>query len=387
MARNSYKKSTVNGITYYYKQIEIGWSSDGKRKRKVLRGKTVSELEEKIREFNKLQELGGIGESSNITFVTFFNDWLYNINLPDKKPSTQERYEGLYLNYIKNSSISNLKLSKINAIKIQEFYNSLITEKSVTASTIHSIHKLIKPCLNYAYRNGNTVRDFGASGLIKLPKKESNKEEVTVLSIEEQHLFIKSLINNKDRIIYLTALGTGLRLGELLGLKWSDIHFIDGTISVQRSIKRVKDIKTKKSSIIEQDPKTYKSKRTIPLPDVLLNELKKHKKEQSELKLLLGSDYKDKNLIFSTEFGNYFEPNNINKRFKKALKKAGINPIKFHSLRHTYATRLFEKDVPLKTVSELLGHTDINITANTYTHVLENKKIEAVQQLNNILIL
>lgn len=388
MARNTYKKTIINGHEYYYKQIELGWGVDGKRKRKVIRAKTVKELETKLKDYEKLNE-GNNAATKDILFNKFMKDWLYNVHLKrNLKGSTITRYDGIYRNYLEKSAIGKLKMSKINSLKIQEFYSMLLKD-GVTTSTIEFIHKLVRPCLQYAYKTGYTQRDFGANGLIILPKSDNTIEdeeerEVEVLTVEEQKQFIASLEEDNDRLIYLIALGTGLRLGELLGLKWDIIDLKEGTLKVRMSIKRVKDINTGISKIIEQKPKTKSSIRTVPIPSNLVKELKTLKLQQKKHKLSMGNLYTDNNLVFATNTGSYIEPGNLAKRFKKALTKANIKEIKFHSLRHTYATRLFENKVPLKTVSSFLGHADISTTANIYVHVLQEEKVKSAEVINNL---
>lgn len=184
------------------------------------------------------------------------------------------------------------------------------------------------------------------------------------------------------------ALGSGLRIGELLGLKWNDINFENKELKISRSIKRVKcfdensDTKTK---IIEQLPKTKYSIRTIPLPEVIINELKRHKNIILKERLKAGEIYKDNDLVFPNEIGGYIDARNLTKRYKRVLSRANIPYRKFHALRHTYATRLFENGVSLKVIQVLLGHSSMEITANIYTHVLPDEKVRAVDVLDRCL--
>jgi integrase len=272
------------------------------------------------------------------------------------------------------------KIKNIKVIDIQKFYNSLELE-GTTPNTIKMIHKIIKPFLNYLYINGFTIKDLGSAGLLKLPKIEKKNNIMTVLTLEEQEEFIKSLNGNSDRMLYLFALGTGLRLGELLALTWNYIK--DNMVTVNKNIKNVK-INNKWTILLQDAPKTKKSNRTVPIPQNILCELEKHKLIQDDIKSKASEMYNDNNIIFATDFGTYIDPSNLNRRFKKLLEKAKISPIKFHSLRHTYATRLFENDIQPKTVSNLMGHEDIQTTLNLYTWVLDSQKNKAVEVLDNI---
>lgn len=186
----------------------------------------------------------------------------------------------------------------------------------------------------------------------------------------------------------MLVFGTGLRIGEALGLKWNDINFKDSTLTVSRTFKRVHLVNNKnsekKTEILEMEPKTKSSKRTIPIPTNVLKELKQHKKRQAEEKLKAGEIYVDNDLIFPNEIGEPTDTRNLTRSYERALKKTGIEYKNFHSLRHTYATRLFENDVPLKTVQVLMGHSNIKTTADIYTHVMPDEKAKAVEKLNNL---
>lgn len=377
-------KEIVNGITYYYKMIELGRDSNGKRIRKKFRAKTVRELQKKIDEYNASKNINYL-ESTTIYFRDFLKKWLYDIHMKNLKPSTKERYNTLYNKSLKNSSLGMIKLNKINALEVQNFYTEL-SSNNVSDNLIRNIHKLVRPCLTYAYANGFTIRDFGATGLIKLPQKKCKSiSEQDVFTLTEQKKFINSIDNDENKALYITALSTGLRLGELLALYWSDIDFENATLSVNRTIKRVKDIDTNKSSLIISTPKTQNSIRNISLPDKLIPILKNHKKSQQEMILKLGNKYINKEIVFATPLGTFQDDSNVRKHYKNILKKNSIRSIKFHGLRHTFATRLFEAKVPVKVVSELLGHSSIDTTLNIYVHVLDELKSDAAKIINTII--
>ncbi|WP_371414833.1 tyrosine-type recombinase/integrase [Caloramator sp. E03] len=223
--------------------------------------------------------------------------------------------------------------------------------------------------------------------IIPKNKSEIENKEIEIFSDEEIKAFKDALKNHRLKCLFLMALGTGMRQGELLALKWDDIDFNNCEVRVNKSIKNVKIIAsdgTSKREIIEQTPKTQTSNRIIPLPSNLINILKEHKQLQEKEKKEAGNSYNDNKLVFATGIGNPITTKNLFNIYKSLLNKAGIKHKKFHSLRHTYATKLFEKGVPLKTVQTLLGHSDISITAEIYTHVMPKEKISAVEKLNDL---
>lgn len=222
--------------------------------------------------------------------------------------------------------------------------------------------------------------------MVNIPvEKKENKLEI--LTLEQQKSFIKSIDGHKLEVLFLIALGTGLRLGELLGLKWSDIDFKNFSLTVKRTLQRTYFIdKTgnRELKVLAQDPKTSNSYRTVPIPKDVLNKLKEHKVNQNTDILKAGELYRNDNYVFCNELGVTIDDKRPLRNLKSILNSLNIEPIKFHGLRKTYATRLFENDVPPKTVQVLMGHYDISITLNIYTQVMEDKKVEAVEKLDKI---
>ncbi len=225
--------------------------------------------------------------------------------------------------------------------------------------------------------------------MVTLPKDNSTKE-IKVLTTNQQKLFIEAIKDHNLEVLFLVALGTGLILGELFGLKWSDIDFSNCTLTVNRTLQRVTEISrdgNRESMIIEQLPKTKNSIRTVPIPQNILSRLKDYKLEQNKNRLKLGEAYLNNDYVFCNDLGYPIDDKRPARNLKSILTKLNIEPIKFHGLRHTYATRLFEANVPPKTVQVLMGHYDISITLDIYTHVMEDTKLEAVDRLNEIFVL
>ena len=225
--------------------------------------------------------------------------------------------------------------------------------------------------------------------MVTLPKDNTTKE-IKVLSSDQQKLFIEAIKGHNLEVLFLVALSTGLRLGEILGLKWSDIDFDTCTLTVNRTLQRVTQIDrngNRESKVIEQLPKTKNSIRTIPIPKNILIKLKDYKVEQSKNRLKLGDLYSNNDYVFCDKLGYPIDDKRPARNLKSILTKLDIEPIKFHGLRHTYATRLFESNVPPKTVQVLMGHYDISITMDVYTKVMPEKKLEAVEKLNDIFAL
>ena len=193
---------------------------------------------------------------------------------------------------------------------------------------------------------------------------------------------IEALKGHKHAALYNMALDTGMRQGELFALTWADIDFSDLTIRINKNHSCVKDIVTKKQVNYTTNTKTAKSRRVIPLANRTKKILIEHMKEQKIQLLRIGIIQTDETLVFGSIVNTPLDSSNILKELKKVYTSIGITDKTFHDLRHTYATRLFELGEPAKTVQELLGHSNVNITLSTYTHVLEKQKTKTASLID-----
>ena len=378
-----------NGKEYYRVTVSIGRDSNGKLIRKEFYGSSKKDAENKRDEYLDNIKKGLNVDYKNIVLGELMHSWLFEvIRVSSKiKPSTFQRYEGIYRNYIKSSDIYGVKISALKAMHLQRYYNSLY-DKGKTSNVIKNLNKLLKSFFNYAVAEDYILKNPCSSKRIVIPgQSETHERKIEIFSDEEINTLKIVLKDHRLKFLILLALGTGLRQGELLGLKWVDIDIDNKQLKVERSIKQVSIIssdETRKYKTIVQSPKTKNSIRTVPIPSNLIVALKEHKKFQKQEKLKCGNFYNDTDYVFTTETGKTMNARNVTKSYERLLKKAKIPYKKFHSLRHTYATKLFEVNVPLKTVQMLLGHSDISITANIYTHVMPKEKIKAVEKLNNL---
>ncbi|MBC2457052.1 tyrosine-type recombinase/integrase [Clostridium beijerinckii] len=392
MAKTIYKKKIKNGKEYYFYRLR----HKNLVTPKDLYALTVKDLDEKIK--NLLTDLDYNIIDTKESFEAFFINWLFEVRFLTLKPSTKERYESVYRNYIKNSPLSNIKIKDMALADVQGYYNKLVKEGH-SVNCLKMINKLISPCIRYAFNNSILIRDF--TGAIVLPKeseetKLNKANKVQPFALDEQKRFVKAIKNHELEILFITALNSGLRQGELLALTWNDINFDRHYIDVNKNAKYVANVSSngrEHSKMIIQTPKTIKSTRKVSIPPSLTEQLKIYRFKQLEQKSLLANLYQDNNLVFCTKFGKYLDSGNIRKRFNKVINSINDNekdqyrkiaPRKFHDLRHTYATRLFELGEKPKTVQELLGHSDTSVTLGTYTHVLESMKVIAASKLDDL---
>lgn len=388
MAKTNY---TVNGNSYYRVSLEIGRDANGKRKTKFFTGKTKKEAEQKKQDYI-INQARGMKNDKTLWFAQTFKTWLFEVvKMSGIKPTTFARYEGLYRNYIENSPMASMSVDKIEPLTIQRYYNNLFNKEKKSSTQIAYLNKFIRKFLNYCVDSGYIVVNPCSGKKISLPKEERKEtvvEKVQVFTDEELSLILNS-DDSKIKYIALISLATGMRRGEIIGLKESDIDLKHNEIHIRRTVATTTifdaDNNKSKQTII-QIPKTKNSVRDIPLPKSLKSIFKKALILKTEERFKAGESYSNSNqeFIFLSALGNFINASNLDKTWTKYLKELKIPHKKFHALRHTYATKQFENNIPLKTVSMLLGHSDISMTANIYTHVLKKQKEKSIDILEII---
>ena len=366
----------VNGKEYFRVRKTIGYKDDGTPVIKSFYGKSKTEAEEKANQYINDLKNGLIITAEEYTVSQLMHVWLFDFlnNSSKLKPSTFQRYEGIYRNYIKNSSIAGTKICKINPIQIQKYYNEL--SKVKTYSQINTLNTVLKVFFNWCNANGYIIKNPCLNLNLKGNKSDiisSKRKEVEILTKKEIDVVKSFLKGTEFELLFLLSLGTGLRQGELLALDWEHIDLKEQQIKIEKSAKEVYIYDSPEEKHIEtiiQSPKTANSFRTIPIPSSLVDKLKEINNK--------------KGYLFSDESGELLKGKNISTKWTKILKNCNIPHKKFHSIRHTYGSMLLQKGVDIETVAELMGHTAISIT-QIYMHSETKVKSKSVNKLNSIL--
>lgn len=348
----------------------MGYDAQGKRKRKAFYGKTRKEVQEKLTAALNDVNTGTYIDPSKITMSEWLDVWLKDYKLLPIKASTYSNYESYIRCHIK-PELGNYALKDLRNETIQRFVNNLV-KKGLSNIMVRGIFMVLKMVLGQAVTNEMILRNPADN--IELPKVI--KKEAKALSLEEQEKFIELAPNYKAGEIFILMLYTGLRIGEAVVLTWDDIDFENKFLTVSKTQTHVKvnSDGTTSYHLDKSCPKTKSSIRKIPLIPKMITLLEKLKNENDKSKALVGESYNPDNYIFVTSTGRMYNTSNLRIRFQRIADKIGITDAHPHTLRHTFATRGLEQGIPLKVMQEILGHSDIKMTANIYTHVSQEQK-------------
>jgi integrase len=270
--------------------------------------------------------------------------------------------------------LGHIYLNKLTPQLVQSFYTQKLQE-GLAPGSVRDMHMVLHKALENAVRwrliGRNVCDDVSPPKLVKY--------NVQPLTQKQAFWLLKTAQGHKLEALITVALATGMRRGELLGLQWQDINFEDRSLQIRRSMVRLGN-----RGVVESQPKTLKSRRRVVLPQFVIEVLKQHRTRQLEAQLRAGTAWQENDLVFCNGFGRFFDQGQLHVEFQKFLKDAGLPPIRFHDLRHSAATFLLAMGVHPKVVQEILGHSNISTTMDTYSHVLPSMQIEAMDKMNDL---
>jgi integrase len=265
-------------------------------------------------------------------------------------------------------------LKDLNPRQIQALYSRKM-ESGISARTIILIHAVLRRALNHALKLGMIGRN---PALAVIRPKFKRKEMKTLSDIQVRTLLSFSK-GDRFEVLFWLAVTTGLRQGELVGLKWSDVDWTNRRLRIQRQLQRLS------TGLAFSEPKSAAGRRVIALGDTTIEKLHLHQQYQAREIQEAGKMWKENDMIFPSSTGTPMDPSNLYHNFKRLLKEEGLPKIRFHDLRHTAATLMLQQGVHPKVVQERLGHSDISMTLNTYSHVLPVMQDEAAEKLDILL--
>jgi integrase len=354
-------------------QISLPGDSRIKRRRKTLYGRTRDEVRRKQVDAQKTLQDGGRIAPERLTFATYMQSWLEH-KRHEVRWQTWRRYEQLFRTHIE-PAIGSVKINSLRPNQLRELYSSKLAE-GLAVETVRHLHKVIRAALNQAEREDLVVKNVCRQ--VRPPRKQ--RYEINPLSPNEARRLRETLRGHPDEALHVLALSTGMRQGEILGLRWRDCNLDSGYISVNRSLVFVRN------DWHLEETKTSSSRRRIHLALDAIETLRTHLLSQLEKRLALGAAWHDNDLVFPTGIGTAKRGRSlVTRSFRPLLEAAGLRRIRFHDLRHTAATLLLGAGVHPKIVSEMLGHSTVQLTLDTYSHVTPTMQQEAATKMNDIL--
>lgn len=360
----------------------------------TLYDRDIKALQKKMADAKYEMEHGIYLNARTMTLNTFFETWLSEIKENTVKANTISVYMEIYKIHIA-PALGKLQVSSINKLMIQRLLNNM-SKNGLSPNTLAKTKAILYSIFKEAMEN--RMISYNPCENITIRR---DRTERRVLSYDEQKLFLETIRGSRYEVLCILGLTTGLRIGELSGLRWSDIDFEEKTLTVERTYIYLHDVKNHQMKDEFHSPKTKNSCRTIRLLDSTLLLLEQHKTGQEKEKAEAGSAWcpveDGEDLVFTTKTGgpvrglnvaetlnNYV--NKINKKEELQARKEHREPVFFeritpHTLRHTFATRAFESGIPPKVVQQILGHSSLEMTMDLYTHVTEDVQTREIQKL------
>jgi integrase len=348
-----------DGIDRWVAQITL---PNGQRKSKS------SKVQKDVRDWlivqrNKLRA-GLYVTDDQMKLGDFLDRYMEDVAKHSLRPRTYERNYDLVNNHIK-PDLGNIKLNTLRPDQVQTFYTKKLNE-GLSKRTVQYIHAVLHKALKQALKWGLVTRNV--TDLVEKPRPK--RKTFTTWSADEVNQFLEAVSDHRWYPIYALAVYTGMRQGEILGLHREDINLKKGVINVRHQVSAIRG-----QGLVITEPKSEKARRPITLSQSVIDILKSH------LELIDEGP----GLVFTTSTGRPISPRNVLRHFKGVIEKSGLPEIRFHDLRHTHATLLLAAGVHPKVVQERLGHSQISLTLDTYSHVIPSLQTEAADQFETIL--
>lgn len=364
-------------------RVDLGRGTDGRRRRKTAYAPTQAEAIKLLKKLAGRAADGQLLTTTTPTVAIFLNEW-YETNADDWRPSTRRCYRGAVDLYLV-PAFGTLRLEQLTPAIVQRWLLQHKTEHGARRR-IALAHAVLRSALSDARRL--QLVTINAAELVKVPRPPASRA-IAALTVDQAAAFLAVASTHRLGALFSVALACGLRLGEATGLKWDDVDLETGEVRVRQQLQRVG------KTLVLQELKTEKSRRTLMLPAVSLEALKAHRRRQLEERLKAGGDWTDTGLVFTTyarrgmgrKIGAALEPRRILRTLHLLLDRADpkLPKIRFHDLRHSAASLLIAAGVELVEVSQLLGHSQVRVTADLYAHLQKQTAARAATHMDAVL--
>ncbi|OSC32048.1 site-specific integrase [Mycobacterium vulneris] len=351
-------------------------TADGERKRLSVYGKTRAEARGKLNDARKRIAEGAPPRDDKQTVGSWLESWRTTaLPASSRKATTQELYANLCRKHLEgDTKLAALRLDQIRPTHIESLVMRL-RGKDLSDSTVRQVYTVLRAALDIAVRDGL----LAANPTAKVKRPAVTPKEARYLSTEDVRRLLSHLDGLRYRLAVLVLAATGMRRGEVAGLRWADVDLTKGELTVAGVVVRVS------GALAWTAPKTDRSRRRIPLTTGLIAELKKHRKTQIAERLHAGDQWVETGAVFATEAGGWLDPRNLLRTVEIAAGKAGMENVGAHTLRHSAAVGWLESGVHIKAAADLLGHASISITGDLYGHTSDDAARAAVKGLGDAL--
>ena len=352
--------------------INVGYKN-GKRIRKYLYGATRREVAEQLKVALRDQQLGLPVAVERQTVAQFLNRWLTDVVRPKVRPSTYQSYATYVRLYLK-PALGHHQLTKLTPQQVQALLNDKLAS-GLSPRTVQYMSAVLRSALSQAMKWGLVARNVAT--LVDPPR--SGRPEVHPLMPDQARAFLAAVRGDRLEALFTVAIALGLRQGEALALRWSDVDLDAGTIRIRHTVQKID------GTWHFTEPKTARSRRSISMPATSIAALRAHQQRQPDERLAAGARWQEWGLVFPSSVGTPLDGSNVTHRLQKILAGAGLPRQRFHDLRHCCASLLLAQHVPMRVVMEILGHSQIALTMDTYSHVMPVLRNEAAGLMDAIL--
>lgn len=361
-------------------QLTIGTDpKTGKQKRKYFYGDKRKDVAKQMSELKQKLFDGNYNEPSDMKVGAWLNRW--NQGRKSKLAYGTFKSYRVWINNHINPEIGHIKLKDLTTRRVQKLLNDKLEDRGVegkgglAVNSVKHIYGTINAGLEQAVKEGLVNKNVAAAAE---PPKKQEEEKLHTWTKKEVKLFLNAAKDHRYYLVFYIALNTGMRKGEILGLKWEDIDFKAKRISVNRQVYRTDEGLTLKRV------KTKAGERVIPINDIMIQKLQKQKEQQETIAEMLNKEYNKYNLVNINSAGNPISPRNAYRLFKRLTKKLDIEQIRFHDLRHTFSTLFLQNGGNIKTLQQILGHASISTTMDTYSHVTDEMLNSATDNISSM---
>jgi integrase len=366
------------GPSSWQVRVYLGRGPDGKRRygNHGVQG-TKRDAERKLAALLHGVHSGSYVEHTRVTLGEYLNAWLDGYARSHVAPTTFERYQQIVEQHLV-PALGHLALPKVSPAAIKAYYAEAqqsgrkAGKGGLSSTTVLQHHRVLREALQHAVHEN--LLAVNPAGRVRPPKRQ--RREMRALDEHQALALIEHARETRLYVPVLLATLTGMRRGEILAVRWSDVDLEASTLTVRRSLEETR------AGLRFKEPKSRSAIRTLDLPPLLVDALRSHRAQQAKQRLALGRVWHDEQLVCPAADGSPWRPNSLTPAFRMLIRRLDLPCVRFHDLRHTHASLLLRQGVHPKIVSERLGHSGVGITLDTYTHLLPGMQREAADRLN-----